>query len=141
MTDLERADEILSSENCTCVLCRGDKVFTSRKRGIAPLLELIDAGEDLSGFSASDRVVGAGAAFIYAYCGINCVHAAVMSEKSLPVLERAGIAASYDSLVPGIINRAGDGPCPMEAAVEGETDPGKALEKLRETVSRLKSGN
>ena len=47
-----------------------------------------------------------------------------------------GIQASFETLTDNIINRAGDGICPFEAAVLGIDDPDEAyraiLDKMRE---------
>ena len=65
MNNLQKARNILESGNFTCVVCKGDAVCTTTQRGVAPLLNWLDAGTDLTGFSAADRVVGRGAAFLY----------------------------------------------------------------------------
>ena len=40
-----------------------------------------------------------------------------ISKPALEYLASAGVSADYDTLVEYIINRAGDGMCPMEATV------------------------
>ena len=37
-TNLLNARSLLESGNYTCVLCRGDTVYTTTQRGVAPLL-------------------------------------------------------------------------------------------------------
>ena len=137
MQDLTNALDILSREDCTCVLCRGDTVYTSNRRGVAPLLQLLDAGTDVRGFCAADRVVGKATAFLYCLLGVVRVHARVMSTAAYAVLQSHGIAASYDSLVDGILNRQQTGPCPMEAATREIAEPAAALQAVRETLQRL----
>ena len=56
--DLERAKEILAQTGSTCVLCRDEIVYTTTERGIKPLIEWLDSGEDTCGFSDADKVVG-----------------------------------------------------------------------------------
>ena len=89
------------------------------------------------GFSAADRVVGRGAAFLYRLLGVKAVYARVMSEPAVRVLEEGGIAALPDRVVPGIVNRTGDGPCPFEAAVLEIRDPQEALRAIREKMAAL----
>ena len=68
-SDLTKAAALLNSGAYTCVLCRGDAVFTGTERGVKPLLGWLDGGVDLNGFSAADRVVGTAAAFLYVLLG------------------------------------------------------------------------
>ena len=65
MNDLERAENLLKSSDFTCVCCNDTETLTSRKRGVAPLLEWLDSGISLKEFSAADKVIGKGAAFLY----------------------------------------------------------------------------
>lgn len=58
MHDLHFARTLLEKENYTCVICRGEDVLTDRRRGVKPLMELLESGKDLHGFSAADKVVG-----------------------------------------------------------------------------------
>ena len=133
--DLEKAISLLGEEY-TCVLCRGEEVLTTVARGVRPLLQWLDGGVE-PGFSAADRVVGRGAAFLYRLLGVKAVYARVMSEPAVRVLEEGGIAALPERVVPGIINRTGDGPCPFEAAVLQIADPEEALGAIREKMAAL----
>lgn len=138
MNDQARAIEILKNFSHTCVLCRGEETWTSDRTGIAPMLDFLDRGIDLSGASAADRIVGKAAAMLFALAGVSSLYAEVLSERALPVLERYGIAVAWGTLTPAIINRRGDGPCPMETAVEEIDDPNEALNAIRATVAHLK---
>lgn len=135
--DGERAYEILRTDGYTCVLCKGTLVHKSRQRGVKPLLELMDAGTDVRGFSAADKVVGKATAFLYCLLGVTEVYGQIMSESAAQVLRLAGIKATWGTLVEGIRNRAGDGPCPMEAATMQLNDPEEALRAIRNTLARL----
>lgn len=137
-TDLRKALEKLKEEDCTCVLCKGDVYRTSTERGVKPLLQWLDDGVDVMGFSAADKVVGRGAAFLYRLLGVRRVHGGVMSVAAVKVLRAGGIEASWDALAEGIRNRKGDGPCPMEAATEDCTEPEKALLAIRAKLEQLR---
>ena len=86
--DLLTAKQLLEQNNCTCALCQGDTVFTSTLRGVKPLLNFLEAGTDLQGFCAADKVVGKGAAFLYCLLGVRAVYAPVMSQAALEVLRQ-----------------------------------------------------
>jgi hypothetical protein len=139
-TNLQKAKHLLESENYTCVVCQEDLVYTTRERGVAPLLQWLDPELNFAGFSAADRVVGRGAAFLYCLLGVREVYARVMSQPARDVLNAHGIATYADTVVDGIINRKGTGPCPFEAAVIHITDPQQALTAIREKRRQLQEG-
>lgn len=136
MTDLEQARELMLSGNYTAALCCGSEILISTKRGVKPLLDWIDEGKKLTGYSAADRVVGKAAAFLYVLLGVDRVWAQVMSGKAAEVLRAYGIDASCDTEVEKIENRTRDGFCPMETAVWDINDPvqakSKVIQRLRE---------
>lgn len=135
--NLQNARNLLESGNYTCVVCRNDLVYTTCQRGVAPLLHWLDSDLDLSGFSAADRVVGRGAAFLYCLLGVKEVYSKVMSHPAEQVLRAHGINAEAETFVDGIINRNGTGPCPFEAAVMDITDPSEALTAIRNKRRQL----
>ena len=139
MTDLQAARQLLHSGGFTCVLCLGNRISTSNRRGVAPLLELLDSGEDYKGFCAADKVVGKATAMLYRLLGVKAVWGAVMSESAVATLKEAGIEAHWERIVPYIINRAGAGSCPMEAATADIDDPAAALEAIRNTLKKLQA--
>ncbi len=135
--DLMQARDILCAGGCTCVLCRDGAVYTSRLRGVAPLLELLDSGVDYSGFCAGDKVVGKAAAFLYCLLGVSAVYAPVISRGALSVLRSHGIRVEYGLCAEAIFNRKRDGLCPMEAATGDISDPHLALAAIRNTLAAL----
>ena len=139
--DLLNARTLLDSGDFTCTVCLEDTSYTTRERGVKPLLNWLDSGITLTGFSAADRVVGRGAAFLYCLLGVKEVYARVMSRPAAQVLTAHGIDASYDTLTEGIINRRGDGPCPFEAAVLEISDPQLALAAIRARMQNMTGGS
>ncbi len=139
MTDIEKSKKALSSENLTCAVFSGEKSFKSHKRGIAPLVELIDSGEDFCGASVADKAIGKAAALLLILIGVSEVYATVMSKGAKGVFAAHGIKHTCEIEADYIINRAGDGMCPMEAAVLDIYDPEAALFKVRETLKALRA--
>ena len=138
--NLSKARDLLNSGNYTCVVCREDSVYTTSRRGVAPLLNWLDEKTDLKGFSAADRVVGRGAACLYCLLGVREVFAQVMSHPAAEVLRAHGIAVQADLFVEGIVNRTDTGPCPFEAAVMDILDPQEALTAIRNKRRQLQEG-
>ena len=71
MENMTKARNLLDSGDYTCVVCNGNAIYTTTQRGVAPLLNWLDSGTDLTNFSAADRVVGRGAAFLYCLKGVS----------------------------------------------------------------------
>ncbi len=137
MSDLQRAKSILGRENLTCVVVGGEFVYKSELRGVAPLLKLAGDNTDVRGMSAADRVVGKGGALLFARLGVKEVHTRLLSKEGAAVFEMQGIVCTYDELTDRILNRAGDGYCPVESAVMEINDPAQAYEVIKKTVEKL----
>ncbi len=135
MTDVETARLFLAGHSI-CI-CKDGQCRTSDRRGIAPLLEWLPAGEDLRGFSVADKIVGKAAALLFVFAGICAVHAQVLSEAGEAVLRAHGIPYTCATRTKQIINRRGDGICPMESAVLDTNDPQTAYHVLTRTVALL----
>lgn len=129
--------DILNGSHYTCVLCGGDEVLTTDLRGVKPLVRWLMEGRSFQGFSAADKVVGKATAFLYCLLGVSDVHALVMSQSALAVLQSNGIEARYDTLVEHIINRKGDGICPFEAVVMEIKEPQDALPVILEKMAQM----
>ena len=94
----------------------GRVLFTSEDRGIAPLLECLDrfSGDD-GRCTLHDRVTGLAAARLAVHSGfIVEVVTRVISQPAKDFLAKHGIRLQAGEIVPGIINRAKNGPCPAE---------------------------
>ncbi|HBF15183.1 MAG TPA: DUF1893 domain-containing protein [Clostridiales bacterium] len=139
MTDLELAKSALAGH--TLALARDGEVVTHDGRGISPMMEFLAAGRDLRGFSAADLVVGRAAAMLFVLAGVRTVYAETMSEGARAYLLAHGVAAEYQTLTDGIRNRAGTGPCPMEAAVREVDLPEEGYRVLAETIRKMKGAS
>ena len=139
MTDLQTAKNNLDGH--TICLCKEGKCLFSEKRGIAPMMDFIAEGVDLSGYSVADLVVGKAAAMLFVKCGIKRVFAKTLSEHAKKVLELYGVDYEYETLTPKIINRDGTDICPMEKAVLGTDDADEAYSILQNKLKILRSQN
>ena len=114
---LKKVKDLLASGNYTCVLMSEVNLYTSHLRGVRPLVQFVESNEIPQGLYAADKVVGKATAYLYVILGIRALYAKVISTSAVDVLRSHGIFVDYDTLVPHIINRAGDGICPFEEAV------------------------
>ncbi|MDE5592741.1 MAG: DUF1893 domain-containing protein [Clostridiales bacterium] len=135
MTDLQIAKNNLSGH--TICLCKGGECLYSESRGIAPMMNFIADGVDLSGYSVADVVVGKAAALLFVKCGIKNVFAKTLSQSAKSVLELYGITYEYETLTERIINRAGTDTCPMEKAVWDTSDPDEAYSTLKDKLKAM----
>ena len=84
-------------------------------RGVSDLFRLLnEAPGFLRGADVADKVVGKGAAALMILAGINTLHADVISSPALELFEGSLVKVSFGKEVPNIINRGGDGICPVE---------------------------
>lgn len=138
MRDVEKAKGLLVGGKYTCVLCRGEEILTSERTGIAPMMGFIGSGADLRGYSVADRIVGKAAALLFVLAGIKEVYADVLSDSAAAVMEAHGIPYEYGVRTAHIVNRTGDGICPMEMTVNDIEEPGKAYAALAAKIEEMR---
>lgn len=134
---IEKAKKILNDENATLVLVKGEEAFIDKRKGIVPVLDLVDKGT-YEGYYACDLIVGKAAALLYVLLKVSAVHAVVITNTAKTILENAGIIVTYDTLTDRIINRDKTDICPMEKAVETTNDAVEAYHLIKEKLNQLK---
>lgn len=109
--------DLLHEGNYSCVIEKNGEIRTFKRRGIIDIYELYqDDPSFLKGASIADKVLGKGAAALLVLGGIGQVYADVISTSASTLLSRMNIPISYGQEVPFIINRKGNGKCPLETA-------------------------
>ncbi|MBQ6080225.1 MAG: DUF1893 domain-containing protein [Muribaculaceae bacterium] len=126
--------DILHTEGLTLVVRSEDgELHRFTQRGVKDLLTLVtEQPQVLHGAIVADKAVGKAAAACMVVGGIRQVHADVMSEPALKLLEAHRVTASYGQLVDHIINRAGTDWCPMERLSRDIDDPAVIIQKIKE---------
>ncbi len=124
---------ILHDEGLTLVVKSADgTLHRYTQRGVKDLLTLVtESPEVLRDALIADKAVGKAAAACMAVGGVRHVHADVMSEPALALLQAHGVKAEYGQLVDHIINRAGTGWCPMEQLSRDIDDPATIIHKVK----------
>lgn len=114
---LRCAVSTLHATDASVVIVRpGEGAQALGGRGIAPLVHALRAdARAFAGCAVADKIVGLAAAYLFAHGGVSAVHGEVMSEAAEAWLTAQGIPHSAGEVVERIINRRGDGICPMEA--------------------------
>lgn len=131
----ENAKRLLLENDAALVYCNEDEVNTSHIRGVLNLVMMVKENRSMKGFYCADKVVGKAAAFMYAILKPEELYAFVLSEKAEAVLKKYKVNCFFGEKVPAIINRKGDGFCPMETATEKSETPEQALEVLEEKLN------
>lgn len=137
-SDLLRARTLLA-DGYTCVFCRNSDAITDNRRGVRPLLDLLEQNRDLAGYSVADKVVGKASALLYCRMRVARIYTPVVSQPAAEVLSRAGIELVYDNLVPAIRNRTNTGLCPMETAVWDISSPDEATAAIYAALAALQT--
>ena len=112
--------DILHNEELTLVVRSADgELHRFTQRGVKDLLALVTERPKI----LRDAIIAEGR--------VKQVHADVMSEPALELLEKHNVTASYSKLVDHIINRTGTDWCPMEKLSRDENDPVVIIEKIK----------
>ncbi|MDE6732834.1 MAG: DUF1893 domain-containing protein [Oscillospiraceae bacterium] len=127
----------MKAEKLTCVLTEGGVMFKSKDKGVQPLLDWMNSGNNYMSYMIADKVIGRAAAFIDIAMGIREVYAEVMSEGAKTLLENNHVVVNYDTLVPEILNADKTDLCPLEKAVEGIENAAEALMPIELALIRM----
>ena len=115
----------------TCIIYKDYiLVFSSEKRGVAPLMDFIKESQGTNGYMLADKVIGKAAALLCLKAGISIVYSNIISTAALEILGNNGIPVAYDKEVPAIQNRTRTGFCPMEGLSEGISDPDAMYDRI-----------
>lgn len=126
-TELD-AVALLHAEGLSCVILNGREsrtredmiVVKCRERGVKDLFRILnESPEVLKGAFVADKVVGKGAAVLMVKGGVARVYTDVISRPALETFRRYGVEVAYGTLTDNIINRRGDGICPVESLCMG----------------------
>lgn len=133
---LEQAKSSLITSASTIAVVSNGEVFTSQERGVKPLLRLLTEKKGfLKGASVADKVIGKAAALLMVLGEIKEVHTHIISEPAIQVFENHNIIFYYDEKVTRIVNRIGDGLCPMESLCLDIDDPKEAFLAIKNKLS------
>ncbi len=135
--NINNLKEILLKENHTIVIYKSDaSVIISNDRGVAPLMKLLkEDATQLHDSMVADKVVGKAAALLMVYAKVKEVYTPTISVPALEVFKNHNVKITYDQVVERIINRKGDGLCPMETLCMNIDNPEEAFGVIRHQVA------
>ena len=127
------------SKYALALIHEGNIVFFSKNKGIAPLVECIEAcSSQYRNCRLHDRVIGLAAAkLVVASRIITSVVAGVSSQYAVEFLKKSHIPMESGLIVPYIIARDGISTCPMEQRALSVEDPDLFLIQMRDFFHSL----
>lgn len=133
------AINLISEGTVSCVIIKENMIVrTGHGQGIGPVIRLYEDGA-LKDALAVDKIVGKAAAMIFTLGGVKACYGLTISAAALQWLREHGVYTEYEKCVEAIINRAGDGICPMERAVQEIEDEKEALAAVKKKMEELKN--
>lgn len=123
----------LAKKDCSIIASNG---YSSFENGIKPVI--VPMCQDIAFFKdcvVADKIIGKASAMLLVLSGVKEVYTPVLSKAGKEVFERYGVPCEYDSLADYIVNRRGDGMCPMEMTVKDIDDPMEAFEALKKKLA------
>lgn len=133
---------ILLEGGYSLVVLNGGGLKTFDGRGITDLYHLVHTSpEFLRGAEVADKVVGKGAAALIAYGGVRTLYAEIISSSAIDLLKKENISVFYGNEVPYIINRKGDGMCPVEVLCQGCDSASDCLPVIDDFLQKIKLEN
>lgn len=138
---LRPLQEKLKTQGYTLVADIDGRLYTSQMRGIAPILDpMKDNRLYFQNAIVVDKVIGKATAMLLILSQVQYIYAYVISQKAKDILDRYHVSYDFQQEVPYIVNRNGDGMCPMEKTVDKMIDLEEAFVALQKKQEELKKG-
>lgn len=136
---LKEARRLIDSGEYSCVVIRGGEIIHKADgRGVSPLLHLCrEEPEKLRDSLVIDRVIGKAGAMILQRGGVGAVFGELLSKSADAFLTEYGIPHGCGRCIDVVINREGNGICPIERSVLHTDDPEEGYRAIVETVNKL----
>lgn len=114
------------------------RIFISDKLGVLPAYLLYKKGYEFTkGTLIKDKVTGRGSALLLSNTGCKKIQTNLISTSALEILESKKIEVEYKEIVPYIINRTGDGKCPVEILTEDIENLDEALPLIENFLKKI----
>lgn len=138
---IQVARQRIHDNKAGCVIIKyGEIVHDENGRGISPILDIYRQHPDkMKNSVLVDKVIGKAAAMV-AICGkVKYVHAELICDSAVEILEKHNIKVTYTLRVKNILNRSRTGLCPMEQTVLNISDPSAGVKALEAAVAKMKA--
>lgn len=133
----ESAINMIKSRKATCVVVKNNKIVKSASPlGIKYVLGLYDENI-LEDTFVADTVIGKAAAMVFTEGKVSACYGETVSKEAVRWLTEHNIPVKYGTCADYIINRKGDGMCPMEETVKDVENSAEAITLLKNKVAEL----
>ena len=130
--------EILRSGGYSLVIWNNG-IHTFTGRGVSDLYRIYTGEKELlHGAVVADKIIGKGAAALMALGKVSEIFTDTISAPALSLLKDCGIPVSFQTVVPNIINRRGDGLCPVETLCLECVTPAECLPLIERFMTEKK---
>lgn len=110
------------------------------QRGVADLYNLyLNYPQVLRGAQVADKIVGKGAAALMVAGGVKSLSTHTISQGAYELLTAHSVEVEYGERVDHIINRSGDGWCPVESLCHETYDIKEIIEKITKFIEKQKN--
>lgn len=125
----------------TCIVLKDEEIiFTSEAKGVKPLIDFYNAhGTSYGKIKVCDRIIGKGAILLAIKCQAEEVYTPIISQAAIELADKYGLSVEYDKQVVYIVNRAGDGQCPIEACLKGIDDIDEGYDAILKRLEELRN--
>lgn len=138
MTALQLANSLIDG-NHSLALFKEGKIEVFDGKGVADLHRLYtQRPEALKGAIVADKIIGKGAAAIMIAGEVREVYAGVVSLGAIGLFEQTGTPFGYGTKVDHIINRRGDGWCPVERLCSDAATAADCLPLITRFINKQK---
>jgi hypothetical protein len=141
MDALQQYSGMLRDRELSCIILKNDEViFTSTFIGVKPLLMFMQEGTIIGEndtLTLVDKVIGKAALLLAVKSGIDRIYTPILSEEALAAADHYRIPVEAEKVVPYIVNRAGDGKCPIEQSVMDTLDLDDAYVNIKGAIAVL----
>lgn len=139
--NLEQASQLLKDNSCTCIILKNDEIiYKSNYIGVKPLLEFlrenVSLGKD-DRLTLIDKIIGKAALLLAVKCRIHEIFTPIISQEAISTAEHYSIKWESGKVVPHIVNREGNGKCPIEASVTDTINLDEAYINIKGTIAEL----
>lgn len=137
MKDLENAKELFYSGDWSFVLVKDGAAVKSSKKGLSPIVELIESGKDFTDCTICDKTTGRAAAFLYVLLGAKEVHALRMTNLAVQILDKAEIKFSADEFIESVHDETMTCTDACESAVLRSGSAAQAFKDIKKALETL----
>jgi len=136
--DIDLARSLLEKDKWNLVIVKkGQVLFHSRERGIAPLFHSVQSiGRGLHNAAMADRIVGLAVAMLCLHAHIASVYADVVSDAALDMLKKNGVVVEARDTVSHISNADGTDLCPFEKLAGSCRKPSQLMAALQYILAK-----